>query len=105
MVVAAFTDSSLYGSEGELIPDDDALKGYDKHKLHSQAGSSLVIMNKNHLDDVGDVPFSFADWRTRSSRRVLHSTFAAEAGEVWMSMEKMRFQSCSSRTVSHCLTI
>ena len=36
-------------------------------------------MNKDHLDDVGDVPFSFADWRTRASRRVLHSTFAAEA--------------------------
>ena len=34
MVVAAFTDSSLYGSEGELILDDDALSGYDKHKLH-----------------------------------------------------------------------
>ena len=79
MVVAAFTDSSLYGSEGELIPDDDALSGYDKHKLHSQAGSLLVIMNKDHLDDVGDVPFSFAGWRTRASRRVLHSTFAAEA--------------------------
>ena len=43
MVVAAFTDSSLYGSEGELIPDDDALSGYDKHKLHSQAGSLPVI--------------------------------------------------------------
>ena len=79
MIVAAFTDSSLYGSEGELIPDDDALSGYDKHKLHSQAGSLLLIMNKDHLDDVGDVPFSFADWRTRASRRVLHSTFAAEA--------------------------
>ena len=79
MVVAAFTDSSLYGSEGELIPDDEALKGFEKHKLHSQAGSLLVIMNKDTLDDVGDVPFSFADWRTRASRRVIHSTFAAEA--------------------------
>jgi len=79
MVVAAFTDSSLYGSQGELIPDDDSLAGYDKHKLHSQGGSLLVIMDKEHLDDFGDVPFSFADWRTSASRRVLHSTFAAEA--------------------------
>ena len=38
-----------------------------------------MLMNESHLDDVGDVPFSFGDWRTRASRRVLHSTFAAEA--------------------------
>ena len=31
------------------------------------------------LDDVNDIPFSIADWRTRASKRVLHSTFAAEA--------------------------
>ena len=79
MVVGAFTDSSLYGSQGELIPDDDALEGYDKHKLHSQGGSLIVVMDRNHLDDLGDIPFSFGDWRTRASRRVLHSTFAAEA--------------------------
>jgi len=79
MAVGAFTDSSLYGSQGELIPDDEALAGYDKHKLHSQGGSLLVVFDKTHLDDLGDVPFSFADWRTRASRRVLHSTFAAEA--------------------------
>ena len=79
MVVAAYTDSSLYGSEGDLIPDDDALKGFNKHKIHSQGGSLLLIMDKTQLDNVGDVPFSFADWRTRASRRVLHSTFAAEA--------------------------
>ena len=36
-------------------------------------------MDKSQLDNVSDVPFSFADWRTRASRRVLHSTFAAEA--------------------------
>ena len=79
MVIAAYTDSSLYGSEGELIDNDEDLSGYDKHKLHSQGGSLIVIMNKNHLDDLNDVPFSFADWRTRASRRVLHSTFGAEA--------------------------
>ena len=61
MVVAAYTDSSLYGSEGDLIPDDDALKGFSKHKIHSQGGSLLLIMDKTQLDNVGDVPFSFAD--------------------------------------------
>jgi len=79
MVVAAYTDSSLYGSEGEIIDNDEELKGYDKHKLFSQGGSLIAMLNKDHLDDVGSVPFSFGDWRTRASRRVLHSTFAAEA--------------------------
>ena len=79
MCVCAYTDSSLYGSEGELIPDDDDLAGYDKHKLHSQGGSLVVTMNQEHLDNVDDVPFSMGDWRTRASRRVYHSTFASEA--------------------------
>ena len=79
MIVAAYTDSSLYGSEGELIHNDDGLAGYDKHKVCSQGGRLILLMNEQHLDDAGDVPFGFGDWRTRASRRVLHSTFAAEA--------------------------
>ena len=79
MCVCAYTDSSLYGSQGELIPDDDDLAGYDKHKSHSQGGSLVVTMNQDHLDNVDDVPFSMGDWRTRASRRVYHSTFASEA--------------------------
>ena len=71
IVAAAYTNLSLSGSEGELIPDDDALKGYNKHKLHSQSGSFLLLMNKDHLDDVGDVRVIFADWRTRALRTVL----------------------------------
>ncbi len=78
MVVAAFSDSALYGAEGEIIERDEDLEGYDKHKLFSEGGL-ILLMNRNSLDDVGDVPFSVADWRTRASRRVLRSTFAAEA--------------------------
>ena len=79
MIVAACADSSLYGFEGEFIPDDADLEGYDKDKLHSQGGSLLLVISKDHLDDLFSVPFSLADWRARASRRVLHSTFAAEA--------------------------
>ena len=39
MVVAAYTDSALYGAEGEIIERDEDLEGYDKHKLFSQGGS------------------------------------------------------------------
>ena len=51
MIVAAYTDSSLYGSSGELIDNDEDLKGFDKHKLHSQGGSLVVLMYRSHLDD------------------------------------------------------
>ena len=51
-------------------------------------------MSVDHLDDVGDVPFSFAGWRTRASRRVLHSTSAVAEAQAaaetlaWQSMTK-----------------
>ena len=77
--VGAFTDSSLYGAEGVLIDRDSDLEGYDKHKIHSQAGSLITLMSKDQLDDIGDVQFSMGDWRTGASRRVFHATFAAEA--------------------------
>jgi hypothetical protein len=62
-----------------LIDGDSDLEKFGKHKLHSQSGSLIVLMNREHLDETLDVPFSMGDWRTKSSRRVFHSTFAAEA--------------------------
>ena len=78
-VLGAWTDSSLYNAEGELVDVDSDLEGYDKHKLYSQGGAFLAMLPKNSLEDISGIPFSIADWRTRASRRVLHSTFAAEA--------------------------
>ena len=37
------------------------------------------MLSKDHLEDVGDVPLSLLDWKTRAAKRVLHSTFAAES--------------------------
>ena len=80
-VVGAWTDSALYGAEGELLEssDEELLKGYDKHKIFSQRGAFIALLSKDHLENVADVPVSIIDWRTRAAKRVFHATFAAEA--------------------------
>ena len=77
--IGVWTDSALYGAEGEQFDRDSDLEGYDKHKVYSQRGAFVAIVSLDGLDDVGDVPISLVDWRTKASKRVHHSTFAAEA--------------------------
>ena len=36
------------------------------------------MLPRASLEDVGDVPISIMDWKTRAGRRVFHATFAAE---------------------------
>ena len=76
--VAVWSDSSLYGSLGEPLEDSD-LDGYDKHKIYSQAGALVGLVSRDDLEKTEEVDVSFLDWRSRSSRRVLHATFAAES--------------------------
>ena len=78
-MIGAWTDSALYGAQGEVLDNDSDLEGYDKHKCFLQRGAFLAILSKDHLDHLGDVPLSLMDWRTRASKRVLHATFAAES--------------------------
>ena len=79
MRIACWTDSSLYGSEGEPLGDDD-LQGFDKHKVYSQGGCVLGFMDRTQLEQTDEVKVSFIDWRSRASKRVFHSTFGAETG-------------------------
>ena len=73
-----YTDSSLYGAEGEPV-DDNVLKDMANHnKAYSQAGSLLVLMDKKDLSRTAPVTLSVLDWMSRSSTRVFHSTFPAE---------------------------
>ena len=37
------------------------------------------MVPRHQLDQITDVDFSVIDWRSRASKRVVHSTFAAEA--------------------------
>ena len=90
-VLGVWTDSSLYGSTGELIDADSDLEGYDKHLLHSQGGAFLAVLDGTLLDNMGDVPFSIADWRMRAGKRVFHSTFASEGGAADEAMGMARY--------------
>ena len=62
-----------------MIERDSDLEGYDKHKVYSQRGTLLALMSKKDLEEMEDVNISLMDWRTKASRRELHSTFAAES--------------------------
>ena len=81
-VLAVWTDSSLYGSEGEPLDQDIDVKMFDKHSLYSQGGALVGMISRKDLDSLPDVQVSFLDWRSRASKRVLHSTFAAESGSA-----------------------
>ena len=49
-VIACWSDSALYGAEGELLTDRD-LEGYGKHKVYSQRGTLVAFMSKAHLEN------------------------------------------------------
>ena len=76
-IIGCWTDSALYGAEGELIDNDKDLKGYDKHKVYSQRGTLLALMSRKDLEEMEYVNVSLMDWRTKASRRVLRSTFCS----------------------------
>ena len=59
-ILGAFTDSGLYGAEGEPLSDSD-LDDYDKHKINSQQGTLLVMLEKDALEQLGDIPISISD--------------------------------------------
>ena len=56
--LAVWSDSSLYGSRGDLIYDFD-LEGYDRHQIHSQWGYFMAFVSKVFLESVDDVPSFF----------------------------------------------
>ena len=66
-ILAVWTDSSLYGSEGGIIENDEDLKGYEKHKIFSQGGAFLALMPLDSLDDVNDVPLVLVTGRRQQA--------------------------------------
>ena len=78
MMVVVWTDSAL-NSEGEWLGEDPDLTCYDRHMIYSQAGALVGLMNADDLEKDGDLPLSILDWRSRATKRVVMSTFSAEA--------------------------
>ena len=54
--IGAWTDSALYGAEGEFFDEDSDLEGYDKHTIYSQRGAFIALVSQDHLVDVDDIP-------------------------------------------------
>jgi len=79
MIIGVWSDSALYNSPGEEIEDEeDLLKEEDRHKVRSQAGALVACFSADDEDKLGDIKLSTVDWRTRATKRVVTSTFAAE---------------------------
>lgn len=56
------------------------------------------MLDADPLEETGPVPFSTMDWRSRASRRVLHSTFAAEATMAFEAASAAAYLRCYGRT-------
>ena len=78
--VVAASDRALYGAEGDVIDNGLDLEGYGKHKIYSQSGALLGLVSKDQIEQTGNGQVSLLDWKSKASRRVLHSTFGAETG-------------------------
>ena len=79
-VDAVWTDSSLFGAQGEQMPDDFAVPKEERQNFHSQGGYLVALIPRGQLQaQTASTDISILDWKTRASKRVLHSTFAAEA--------------------------
>lgn len=78
MVVGVRTDSALYTSVSEEIENDEQLKQEEKHKVRSQAGCLVSCYAAGDDGKPGDIATSILDWRTRATKRVVISIFAAE---------------------------
>ena len=62
----------------ELFDTDEELRQYDRHKVRSQVGVVVAAIPAEDLDQMDEISVSILDWRSRSSARVVVSTFAAE---------------------------
>ena len=78
-VLGVWSDSSLYGSSGDPLEDPD-VTSFDRHQVHSQWGYVLGFLEADDLNKTTDIPVSIVDWKSRSSKRVFHSTLATESG-------------------------
>jgi len=79
MIIGVWTDSALHISLGEEIEvDEQLLKEEERHNVRSQAGAVVGCFAAEDEDKLDDIKLSLVDWRTRATKRVATSTFAAE---------------------------
>lgn len=87
VAVVSYHDAGLYNSLGVEIDehDHDLLQSFcDKRLLHSQKGSVVCLVKTCDLERTSAVPMNVISWKTKSNKRILESSFAAETHAALM---------------------
>lgn len=95
VAVVSWHDAGLYNSLGvELDEDDnDLLQSLaDKKLLYSQKGCVVGLCKISDLERTMEVPVNYLCWKSKTNRRVLESSFAAETHAALMGYHMGQFQ-------------
>ena len=87
VAIVSYHDAGLYNSLGVEIEenDDDLIQSFrEKRLLYSQKGSLVGIVRKSDLERTSEVPINVLQWKTRTNRRIVESSFAAETHAAHM---------------------
>lgn len=87
VAIVAYHDAGLYNSLGVEIEgnDDDLVQSFqEKRLLYSQKGSLVGLVRKSDLERTSEVPINVLQWKTRTNRRIVESSFAAETHAAHM---------------------
>lgn len=95
VAVVAFHDSSLYNSVGAEIEDrdltDPVSKISDKEKIYSQKGVIVGMVRRSDLEKDIPVRFNVIDWRSKTNRRIVESSFAGETHAAFLGHDAGHF--------------
>ena len=87
VAVVSYHDAGLYNSLGVEISEDDGdmLQSFrDKKLLYSQKGSLVGLVKREDLERSSAVPLNVLSWRSKSNKRIIESSFAAETHAALM---------------------
>ena len=87
VAVVSYHDAGLYNSLGVEIHEDDGdlLQTFrDKKLLYSQKGCLVGLVKREDLERSSAVPLNVLSWRSKSNKRIIESSFAAETHAALM---------------------
>lgn len=95
VTVVGWHDAGLYNSVGVEIEDrdDEVIQSLlDKKLIYSQKGCCTGIVKTSDLEKTHAVNVNFTSWRTKTNRRVVESSFAAETHAAIMGHGSAHYQ-------------
>ena len=91
-------DSSLYNSCGAEIEedsdDDTAPIRRGKESVHSQTGVMVGIVSKDSIERSDAIPVNFLDWSSKTNKRIVESSFAAETQAAVVGLGRAQYVRC-----------